>query len=162
MKVIRMETEDGQRYATFTVGKWEVYLTGDAMTKNPGNTPRRVDSAEEPVIVIEIRASWRLLPSSRQVQGVSPWWPNPRVLLTFGRASVYDGSCPSADSYEDDELVQEVVDWTSHTAPDWVRQLVKSVVIGPTGALAVIPDAPARPVTECAHDDCPTHGWCVR
>lgn len=55
-------------------------------------------------------------------------------------------------------MEREIVDFTDRFAPGWVRRLIETHAVGPTGEPVHFPQPPAPLGPVCVHDECPIHG----
>lgn len=144
-----------------TDAKWKVGITGDAVDMDPDNvaTVPAGDPFGLAVKVWDVVVVWHLDP-----RGLVPWSPdllwswNPEPSVTLWRSYVdADGHYTDPDP-NGPGMSSETIDWSSHTAPAWVRRLVEERAVGPTGERAKLPLPPAPPTQVCAHSECPAHG----
>lgn len=151
-----------RRCGVYTEGYWWVTISGDAVDLDPDNVAfvREGDPFGMPCKVWAVRVMWDV--NSR---GLVPWEPGmswtwketPEVELDLGYVDVTDGRYTDPDP-DGPGLPAVRVDWSSRTAPAWVRRLVEERVTGPTGERATLPPPPDPPAVACEHDDCPVHG----
>lgn len=142
-------------------GRWFVRLSGDAVDLDPDNVAvvREGDPFGMPIKVWSVHVSWHV-----HSRGPVPWqsgmswgWNDmPTVRLSLGYVDA-DGHYTDPDPDGPGPLDEEV-DWSSHTAPAWVRRLVEERVTGPNGEPAVLPPPLDHPAQVCAHPECPAHG----